>query len=81
MNSLLGGGRLERFPASPFPLCCRGGRPNIPTEHSWRNQILTLEPFREEEKTTSGIGRLELQLRKYNRKKKRRMLGKKEQIR
>lgn len=49
----------------------RVGRLNVPAErghgehpHGCTNQTLTPEPFREEEKTTPGTRRLELQLRK-----------------
>lgn len=73
MNSLLQGAGLEagEIPASPFPRWFRVGRLKVPAEHGpgehphgWRNQILTCEPFREEEKSTSGTRRLELQPRK-----------------
>lgn len=87
---VVGGGRtwrLERFPASPFPRWFRVGRPSVPAEHSFgerphgrRNQILTPEPFREEEKTTAGTRRLELQLRKWAGVKKRHVQGKEEEI-
>lgn len=72
--------RLERFPASPFSCWFRVGRPNHghgERPHGWTNQILSPEPFREEEKTTSGTRRrLELQLRKCGGVKK----GKEEEI-
>lgn len=70
-----------------FSCWFRVGRPKVPTEHGrgerphgWRNQILTLEPFREEEKTTAGTRRLELQLRKCGRGDKRHVRGKEEEI-
>lgn len=63
MSSLLQGAGLEagEIPASPFPRWFRVGRLKVPAEHGpgehprgWRNQILTCEPSREEEKNHLG---------------------------